>query len=52
MLSKKRRHMRSFANFGSVNLIAPALKRRVGIILVISGSNLDEAIGIHKEKQF
>ena len=54
MLSKKSRHMSSFANFGSRHLIEPALRRslRVGEILAITGSNLDEAIGFHKEKQF
>jgi hypothetical protein len=53
MLSKKSRHMSSFANFGSRPLIEPAVRRslRVGNILVISGSNLDEAIGFHEEKQ-
>ena len=45
MLSKKSRHMRSLANFGSRHLIVPAPRRRFGMNLVISGSNLDEAIG-------
>ena len=52
MLSKKSRHIRSFANFGNRHLRVRVLRRRVGMILVISGSNLDEAIGFHKEKQF
>lgn len=52
MLSKKSRQMSSLANFGSRHLIEPALRRRAGEILVITGSNLDEAIGFHKEKQF
>ena len=48
MLSKKSRHMSSLANFGSRHLIEPAFRRRACEILVITGSNLDEAIGFHQ----
>jgi hypothetical protein len=41
MLSKKSRHMRSLANFGSRHLIVAALRRRFGMNL---GCNLDEGI--------
>ena len=50
MLSKKSRHMRSFANFGSRRLILPVLRRRIGMILVIRGSILDEAIGFRERR--
>ena len=52
MLSKKSRHMRSLANFVDRFLMVLALRRSFGMNLVISGSNLDEAIGFTRRSNF
>jgi hypothetical protein len=48
MLSKKSRHTRSLANFGSRYRIVTVLRRRFGRNLVISGCTVDEAIQVVK----